>query len=453
MSLMRNLSLILISMLVALTGYSQSGSNSPFSSYGLGEIGGLDHGAFIGIGNSTITLNDSTTLNFYNPASYNSLAKHQPLFSIGVSSKFSNYSENGIESTGNVTSIQHFAMAFPFAKRFGLAFGLKPFSSRGYEFSSKIKVNDDSLNYVYSGSGGLNEVFAGLSVKALDYKGAKISIGANFGYLFGQLTNTRKSGLMTSGSSIYAGGVSTKLIQAKAFHYNIGFNYSQKLSEKHTLSVSAVIDPFQKIKAEYEDVLFYSTNIHDPRIYDTLAVNDTLAGNISTIPTITYGLSYEFNFKGRKGQTNELNSQLGFHASYRMAEWSKYENTFDPTFTNTFLNSTKLTFGIQYLPETDYIRNKAMTKFHHRIRYRAGVYQINMPYVTNGEQVKDFGTTFGFGIPIIIQNSLSSVNLGFSIGNRGTSDSNALKERYYGFNIGVSIAPGADRWFVKRKLN
>ena len=440
-------------LLLGTFSYAQNSANSPFSSFALGEIGGLDHAAFIGIGNSTITMNDSTTLNFYNPSSYHSLAKHQPLFSIGLSTRFSTYSENGIEAKSNLSNIQHFAIAFPFAKRFGLAFGLKPYASKGYEFNSRIKVGNDSLNYIYSGTGNINEGFAGFSIKALDFNGAKLSLGANFGYLFGQIKNTRKSGLIQTGTSIYAGGINTKVVQTKAFHYTIGVDYTQRINENQSISLSAVFDPFQNISAKYEDALFYSSDINNPSLFDSLIVNDSLSGNISTIPTFTYGLKYELNFLGRKGKTNQLNSQLSFHLSYTSAKWAEYQNTFDPSFTNTFLNSTKYTFGIQYLPETDYLRNIASTNFFSRVSYRAGVYQVKLPYVTNGEQVTDLGTTFGFGIPIVIQNSLSSLSLGFSIGKRGVNDSDALTEKYYGFNVGISIAPGSDKWFVKRKLN
>jgi hypothetical protein len=87
------------------------------------------------------------------------------------------------------------------------------------------------------------------------------------------------------------------------------------------------------------------------------------------------------------------------------------------------------------------------------MKYRIGAYQFTLPYVTLGEQVTDFGTTFGFGIPVIVQNSLSSINLGVTIGSRGVTNSQAFKEKYYGINIGVSIAPGNDKWFIKRKLN
>ena len=86
------------------------------------------------------------------------------------------------------------------------------------------------------------------------------------------------------------------------------------------------------------------------------------------------------------------------------------------------------------------------------MKYRIGIYQINLPYQTNNKQIVDFGTTFGFGIPVVVQNSLSSINLGFTFGKR-EGEKNGFREQYYGINIGVLIAPGSDRWFVKRKLN
>lgn len=450
---MRNLSLLIIIAFSGLFANAQNASNSPFSSFGLGEMGGMDHAVFSSLGNTTITISDSTVLNFYNPASYSSIGKGQPIFSLGVSSRISDFSENGIKSRSYATGIQHFAMAFSFAKRFGLAFGLKPYSRRGYEFSSGIKINDDSLYHNYSGTGGINEVFLGLSATVLNYKGARLSIGGNLGYLFGKVSNTRKSGLVTSGSTIYSGGVNQQELKVNAFHYEIGLHYFQRIDEKHSIAVAATYDPFQKIKGGYEEGQYYTSDINNIQLYDTLVFNDTTAGNVTTIPTFTVGVNYNLDFKGHKGQTNELNSQLAFHVSYSGSDWSKYENRYDANYINTFLNTTKYTFGIQYTPEVDFATKNLKSKFFSQLRYRAGTYYNTLPYQTNGKQVTDFGTTFGFGIPIVIQNSISSINLGFAIGKRGIGDDNALKERYYGINFGISIAPGTDRWFVKRKLN
>jgi hypothetical protein len=446
-STMRNLYFLIITLFSGLFANAQNTSNSPFSSFGLGEVGGMDHAIFSSLGNTNITLSDSTVLNFYNPSSYSTIGKGQPIFSLGVSSRLSTFSENGVEKQSNITGVQHFAIGFSFAKRFGLAFGLKPYSRRGYDFNTSTAINGDSLLHFYSGTGGVNEVFLGLSATVLDYKGAKLSIGGNLGYLFGKVTNTRKSGLVASGSTVYNGGVNQQELKVNSFHYELGFNYTQRIRENHTIALSATYDPFQKIRGSYEEGQYYTSDIHNLSLYDTAS------GNVTTIPTYTVGVNYNLNFKGRKGSTNELNSTIGFHLSYSGSDWTKYENRYDANFANTFLNTSKYTFGIQYIPETGFLASKVKTKFLARIRYRAGTYYYTLPYETNGEQVTDFGTTFGFGIPIVIQNSLSSINLGFAIGKRGIGDDNALKERYYGINFGISIAPGTDRWFVKRKLN
>lgn len=450
---MHNLSFLIIMLFSALTISAQNTSNSPFSSFGLGEMGGMDHAIFSSLGNTNITISDSTALNFYNPASYSSIGKGQPIFSLGVSSRLSTFIDNGNESKSNITGVQHFAMGFSFAKRFGLAFGLKPFSRRGYEFSSGVKINNDSLYHNYSGTGGINEVFLGFSATVLNYKGARLSIGGNLGYLFGKVTNTRKSGLVTSGSTIYSGGVNQQELKVNSMHYEIGLHYFQRLNEKHSFGIAATYDPFQKIKGGYENGQYYTSDINNIQLYDTLIFNDTAIGNVTTIPTFSVGVNYNFDFKGHKGQTNELNSQVAFHISYSGSDWSKYQNRYDATYTNTFLNTSKYTFGIQYVPEVDFATKNLKSKFFSHMRYRAGAYHYTLPYETNSEQVTDFGTTFGIGIPIVISNSISTINLAFAIGKRGIGDDNALKERYYGINFGISIAPGTDRWFVKRKLN
>lgn len=450
---MRNLSISLLILLLGTVAMAQSNINSPYSSYGLGDLDGLDHAVSSALGNTTITIQDSTLLNFYNPATYSALGTGQPLFSFGVSTRLSTFSENGTSNFSHITGIQNFALGLSFSKHFGLAFGLKPYARRGYEFSSRLLAEEDSLIYIYSGEGGINEAFLGLSSNLLKYKGATVSVGANFGYLFGNTSNTRKSGIIESGSSTYAGGISIKSMQVKAFHYEIGMNYVQKINDKHSLSLSSVIEPFQKINGTYEEGIYYGDNVDNPNDYDTSYFSQTTDGNMSNVPSYTFGLNYTLRATGKKGSTNELNSAVSFHASYKMSDWSKYEDRFDPNFSNNFLNTSKMTFGVEYIPETDFITNKVTTKFYQRMKYRVGIYQFTLPYETNGEQVSDFGTTFGFGIPIVVQNSLSSINLGVTIGKRGVADTQAFKEQYYGINLGVSIAPGTDRWFVKRKLN
>lgn len=450
---------LLFLLFIGIWGHSvnaQSTSSSPYSSFGLGETGGLDHAYFGGMGNLTISVQDSTIGNFYNPSSYSTLAKGQPLFSFGASSRFSNYSENGESAFVPVTNVQHFAMVVPFSGRFGLAFGLKPYTRRGYELLSREQVGEDSLYYKYNGTGGINDFFVGFGADIIKNQKTRLSLGFNAGYLFGTSNNQRTSGLIDNNVSNnnYEGGVGYKRFRSRSFHYEFGLSFEREFKPGHTGGLYVVVDPLQKLNGEYSDELYYALNINDPDTYDTLYYRDNLSGKITNVPTYQLAFMYRWRYKANKGDVNERNAELGVHAGYTFYDWSKFENSYDPTFVNEFSTSMKYAVGIQYIPETNFIVNQLKTKYYQRMRYRIGAYYQTLPYTLNSEQITDFGTTFGFGLPIAIGRTLSSINLSGSIGSRGTSNPDAFKESYYGVNIGISIAPNSsDIWFRKRKLN
>ena len=101
----------------ALSTNAQKFSNSPFSSYGIGEFGGLDNAIFSGMGNTSVSNLDSTILDVNNPSSYASLAHGQPLFSTGISSRFSEFRSGDALSNSKYIGIEQFALAIPFAKK------------------------------------------------------------------------------------------------------------------------------------------------------------------------------------------------------------------------------------------------------------------------------------------------------------------------------------------------
>ncbi|MFM7467159.1 MAG: hypothetical protein ACKO2O_04570, partial [Crocinitomicaceae bacterium] len=107
--------------------------------------------------------------------------------------------------------------------------------------------------------------------------------------------------------------------------------------------------------------------------------------------------------------------------------------------------------GIQFNPEKNLFENLSVLKFAEKLSYRLGVYSVNNEF--SDQCITDFGTTFGIGIPILIQQSLSSVNLSFQMGKR-TNESTSLKENYGGMQVGLIFCPSSfDRWFRKRKLD
>jgi hypothetical protein len=446
---MRVSSIVLLFLTVSCFSFAQLTSQSPFSSYGFGEKGGVDHATFTGIGNNSLTYFDSTVLNMYNPSTYNTLGKGQPLFSLGLTSRLSFYEENGNERFASTAFIEHFVMAFTLKKHFGLAFGLKPFARKGYSIEERVAVGTDSLKYSYLGTGGPNQVFLGLSTNLLKMKGTTLSVGGNFSYLFGSCTNERRSQLIALNN--LPGGVDWNTLRFNSLHYELGAYFQQLLSNKHTFTLTGVIEPNQDLQVKKDEYLFYG-KLGNPEAYDTLFAAPDQVGSISLPTTVSIGFSYKFWFNDARANNSLRNSELSIHAGYSTTDWTSFSTSFDG---DQGLNaSSRLTLGVQYIPERQFYDNQTSSSFLEKVRYRAGYYQTQLPYSLNGAQISDQGITLGFGIPILAQRSLSSVNFGFSAGKRGTGVAGTFSEQYIGINFGVILAPSNfDRWFVKRKLD
>ena len=79
--------------------------------------------------------------------------------------------------------------------------------------------------------------------------------------------------------------------------------------------------------------------------------------------------------------------------------------------------------------------------------YRFGVRYKSGGLYVNNQQINEVGLNFGFGIPLA---GISSANLGFEIGQRGTNKASLIKENFFSIRIGVSLN---DLWFVRSMYN
>jgi len=330
-------------------------------------------------------------------------------------------------------------------------FGLKPFSRRGYEFSTKELLVTDSIQHTYIGSGSTNEAFLGISTNILKFKKSQLTVGGNVGYVFGTLTNERRSNLI----GLTAGGIDQKTLKINALHYEIGMSYKQEINKKNSFTISAVIEPSQEFTSYQQTNLFSSKFVDNSLYYSKLDSTDLVKGFVNIAPSSTIGFNYSIKFKDIKKETQIRNSEISFHSSYNLTNWSDYKSSFSNVESNyNYKNTDKFTFGIQYIPEISFLGQVGASNFFETIRYRVGYYQYSLPMVINGLSIKDVGTTIGFGLPIRIQKSLSSVNLGITYGKRGNGNLVTLSEQYYGINLSVIFAPANfERWFVKRKLD
>ncbi|MBA4320624.1 MAG: hypothetical protein C0412_19695, partial [Flavobacterium sp.] len=115
-------------LFLSLVSYSQEGTSSPYSFYGIGETkfsGTLENRSMAGLS----IAQDSTHINLQNPASYANL--RWTAFTIGAGSSYTKQKTNTESGVAQKTTLDYLALGIPM-KKFGAAFGLIPYSSVGY---------------------------------------------------------------------------------------------------------------------------------------------------------------------------------------------------------------------------------------------------------------------------------------------------------------------------------
>ena len=435
-------------ILLQLT-YAQVNTSHPLSSYGIGEYNSGVNAITGALGNVNSVWIDSTNVNFFNPSSYSRLSKGNTLLSLSLDSRFSFYQQQGLTEFKTSTMFEHFSLAFKASKRTGFAFGLKPYSNVGYEFSQTVFTGLDSIRYTYNGRGNLQDAYLGFAFAPLATKNTHLSLGANVSYLFGFVSNERKSELV--GEDTNPGGLSTDLTRLSAFHYELGAHLEQRIGKRQSLLVGFTMNPEQGFNASIENNLYSSANIDAPSIYDTVFTS-VRSGLVRVLTSYEVGLKYKFYFKEtkRKATTRRPNLTLAF--AYKVNQGIRSE--FNASEDWTVDPSNMLSFGMSYSPETRLFENVATLKMLEKLNYRVGYYQRALPFTANGQNYFDRGTTFGIGIPILAQMSLSSLNLAFVLGEKGTSAESELTEQYIGFKFGMVFSPSNfEKWFRKRKLD
>ena len=428
---------------------AQVTSSHPLSSYGIGDYNAGSNAITSAHGNVNSVWIDSTNINFFNPSSYSRLSKGNTLMSLSLDSRFSFYQQADVSEFKTSTMFDHFSLAFKASKRSGFAFGLKPYSNVGYEFSQSLFTCIDSIRYTYAGRGNLQDAYAGFAYAPISSSRSNLSFGANISYLFGFVSNERKSELLNAETN--PGGLSLDLTRLSSFHYQLGVHYEQRIAKRHLLLVGFTVDPEQDFNGSIENSLYTSANINAPSIYDTVFSNTT-QGSIKALTSYEIGLKYKYFFKETKRKATTRRPNITFAASYSASQG--IESSFEGSEDWKIGASSCWSLGLSYSPETRLFENVATLKLLEKLNYRLGYFQRELPFSVEGTAYLDRGTTFGIGIPILAQMSLSSLNLAFVLGEKGTGLDSGLRERYIGFKFGMVLSPSNfEKWFRKRKLD
>ena len=416
---------------------AQEGTSSPYSFYGIGSLkfkGTTENRAMGGLS----IYNDSIHMNFRNPASYvgknlfsfNNEARLVK-FTVGIGHSDTKLETSNASDNTTTTTFDYLGLNVPMGK-FGMGFGLIPHSSVGYKLESRNSI--DSLQYKYSGNGGLNKVFLGFGYLISD----NISIGVDARYNFGNIQNNALEFLYDDEQlplDYQAREINRS--DLSGINYNLGISYNAVFNEKTQLLSSLTYSPGYNLKSK------------NKRTFASVIVNDSgIEYPINEIEVDLLSLDLE---ETDLKMPSKMSIGLGIGSirnwfvgsEYTMIKSSVFSSDLLDIENATFEDSSILSIGGFYIPDYN-----SFNKVWQRVVYRSGIYFEKTGLNINNQSIKEFGISFGLGIPV--GRLFSNLNTVVEIGRRGTTNENLVKENFVNFQLSLSLN---DRWFVKRKYN
>lgn len=434
---MKKVFIVMCALLTYVSAYAQSGTNSPYSQFGLGLLSDESTGFNRAMSGLSYGFHEHNQINPQNPASYSAIDSLSFILDAAVSFQTTNFKENGKSKNAKNADFEYAVAAFRAAKHVGFSFGIIPYTNIGYNYSNTANVNAfssvESINptytNTYNGDGGIHEVYIGAGWQPFK----NFSFGFNVGYLWGELNRY----VTNSYSDAYVNTLSKEYTtQVHGFRYNFGLQYTQPLGKNDDVTLGLVYEPGHKTNSDPKCYVISSNS--------QTAVNDTASYSINngiSIPDM-YGVGFVWNHRDQL--------KLGF--DYQLQKWndistpeyiSNGSSTSFQLVNGEYKNRNKFTFG------GEYCKGERYRSFLNRVHYRAGVSYASSYQKINGQDgPKEITASLGFGIPIInTYNNRSMLNITAQWINR--SADKLIKENTFMLTVGLTFN---ERWFAKFKV-
>lgn len=440
--------------------------NSPFSRYGLGDLYPNQHIAVRAMGGMGTIFASDQALNAVNPASYSALrfiniqgASKGALitYDIGISidartlrSAVPNlsYKSTNFSPSYIMLGVPLSAKADSRKRNAGLVFGLRPATRINYSVQNNSRIPIDSIQTLYEGKGGLNQVFIGIGKKWNNF-----SIGLNAGYQFGKKDITTKVIFQNDTVNYYKSNFETNT-DFWGFFFTPGFMYNIRLKEiKATplknynqgyflrLGASATLAQTLKASGSLRRETFAYDESAGTVTIDSVYEAKNLKGEIK-LP-LAYNAGIQFSKKLYIAGDVAL-TKWSIGAEYNVSNWTDYRY-YDKT--DEVVNSSMFRVGGEFLP------SPFSTSFFRRSTYRFGFYSGKDYLNADGRGYKIKAFTFGMGFNVKKWNNYTNqstqMNIAVEVGKRGTKVNN-VTENFFKISYGLSLS---DIWFIKRKYD
>ncbi|MBL4668165.1 MAG: hypothetical protein JKY30_02750 [Flavobacteriales bacterium] len=425
---------IFLLMFVGVATFAQSTTNSPYSKYGVGILRPQSFSRNMGMGGAGIGLRSNRDITgLLNPASYSAISVVP--FDVGYTNNALTLDDGTQTQYQNNSYISHLALAFPILKdTWGMSFGVLPYSNVGYKYDEVI--NDPvagDLSFFSEGSGAINKAYLGNGFAMNLDSTSTVSFGANAYFLFGTINHDQKIiyGDLANGYNVW----NTTDISFTDFGYDIGLQYQKSFTntkdDKYNLIVGVTYGLASDLDGKRTTLTrSFTGNIDFGTVKDTVELIKDADDFIQLPSSLGFGVSFE---KERKWLVA---------IDYKTTNWGAITSN-DPLF--TYESNYSLAAGVQFVPKYD------GSNYLQRIAYRFGTRFSNSYIAIQNTDWIESGITFGLGLPVRRSgSSYPRLNFGFEYGTNGTTDGGLIKEKFFNFNVGITINA---QWFAKRRID
>ena len=404
-------------LFVCFFSNAQEGTFSPYSFYGIGVNtfkGTVENRSMAGIS----TLSDSIHVNLRNPAAYADL--EYTTFTGGMTYNTITLDNGSIQDKNTITTVDYFAVGIPMDK-LSVGFGLKPFSSVGYDIIEDI----DQGQRNFEGRGGMNDVYLSAGYELTD----RLNVGATASYKFGDIENRT----VIFQENIQFASREFNNTDLSSFNVNLGAHYDLTINDKYDLRTSLSYRPGFEVGVENTKNLAVVTFANDG---SEVVVNDQSSSLIDTSIEMPTRLGLGLGI----GQERKWGIALEYtYESEPDLDNMPFNNRDDVSYQNT----SSLKLGGYLVP-----RFNDPQKYYNRINYRLGFRYDQLALNIGGEQVEEYGISFGIGLPA--GRIFTNANLGMEYGVRGNVSDNLVEEEFLSLFLSFSFN---DVWFQDRKFN
>ena len=317
--------------------------------------------------------------------------------------------------------------------KFGAGFGLLPYTSVGYKLQSFNP--EETLQYKYRGEGGINKVFLGFGYQLSN----NLKIGVDASYNFGNITNTNIAfGYNEQGEFLQYHTREINRSDLGGLSYNLGIIYTKLLKSNLQFTASGTYAPSINLKSTNQrnfSTVVVNLDTDQEVALNTIDVDLSEIGLETTDLKIPSKTSFGFGFGAPR--------KWFAGVDYTFLKASQFSNRLLIVDNSTYEDASSISFGGFYIPEFD-----SFNKYWKRIVYRTGIRFENTGLKVNEQVIKEFGISFGVGLPV--GRIFSNANLAVEFGKRGTTSANLVRENFVNFQMSLSLN---DRWFEKLKFN